>query len=191
MKRHVFSWVGVLVLAGAGFFWKSGQAAAGNGHSHQPTYQTPTTLYPFNGPLPFQRIPTQYNTPFTYQMPYLYYRSRGGQARYSYRSYHGLSFLSEPGRPLKTLRPTPEPTAHITIKAPAGAEIWFDDTKMTETGPVRQFYTPPLERGRDYSYQVRLRWQQEGRTLTQTHELFVTAGSHITVDFTKPEPTKK
>jgi uncharacterized protein (TIGR03000 family) len=121
-------------------------------------------------------------------MPYLY-RSRGLHPWYSYRSYYDWTSPSEPAKPPK--RPKPEPTAHITIKVPAGAEIWFDDTKMTETGPVRQFYTPPLERGREYSYQVRLRWQQEGRPLTQTHEVVVTAGSHIIVDFTQPEPTEK
>jgi uncharacterized protein (TIGR03000 family) len=188
MKRRVLSRVGVLVLAEAGFFLGPGRAAAGNGHHPQPTYQTPATLYPFNGPLPFQRYQTHYYSPFSYQMPYLY-RSRGLQPWSGYRTHH--DWPSEPAKPRKVERPKPEPTAHITIKVPEGAEIWFDDTKMTETGPVRQFYTPPLERGREYSYQVRLRWQQEGRPLTQTHEVVVTAGTHITVDFTKREPTEK
>ena len=188
MKRHVLSWVGVLALAGVVFFSAQGRAVPPYGHYNPHTYNPAPALYPFNGPLPFQRYQTRYYSPFSYQMPYLY-RSHGLQPWAGYQTHH--DWPSEPRKPRKVERPRPEPTAHITIKAPAGAEIWFDDTKMTETGPVRQFYSPPLERGRDYSYQVRLRWQQEGRTLTQTHEVFVTAGSHITVDFARPEPTEK
>jgi uncharacterized protein (TIGR03000 family) len=124
-------------------------------------------------------------------MPYLRYRSRAFQPWPGYQTNHDWPFPSELAKLRKAARPRTEPTAHITIKVPADAEVWFDGTKMTETGSVRQFYSPPLTRGLDYSYEIRSRWRQDGRTVTQSREVFVSAGSHINLDFTNPEQKEK
>jgi uncharacterized protein (TIGR03000 family) len=178
MRRRTLSWVGVLAAVGTAFFLTPEH---GNAHSGFPGHLSHRGYY----------------NPHSYRSPYLYYPFRGGgYPWYSYQPYYGWYFPSSSIRPPeaelpKVERPKPDTTAHVTVKGPADAEIWFDDTKMMETGPVREFYSPPLARGRDYSYQVRLRWQQDGRTVTRTREVFVTAGSHVTVDFTNPERTEK
>jgi uncharacterized protein (TIGR03000 family) len=66
---------------------------------------------------------------------------------------------------------------------PANAEVWFEGIKMRATGPVRLFHSPPLQRGLRYAYTIRARWRQAGRTVTQTQEVTVSAGSNTRVTF--------
>jgi len=47
----------------------------------------------------------------------------------------------------------PDESVHVTVRVPAEAEIWFQGTKMTQTGTVREYQSPPLTPGRP----VRLR----------------------------------
>ena len=77
----------------------------------------------------------------------------------------------------------PDPTAHVTVRVPADAEIWFGKTKTTSTGSVREFETPELTPGRHYSYQIRARWNEGGHPVTNTQTVDVTAGSHASVIF--------
>jgi uncharacterized protein (TIGR03000 family) len=80
---------------------------------------------------------------------------------------------------------TPTDTrAYITIQAPEDAQIWFDDQPTTQTGKVRQFYSPPLTL--DESYVIRAVWVQDGRTVESIRQVSVYPGDRITVDFTKP-----
>jgi uncharacterized protein (TIGR03000 family) len=72
---------------------------------------------------------------------------------------------------------------NITVRVHANAELWFDGTKTKSTGAVRKFRSPPLESGRQYTYDVRARWKDNGRTVTQTRHLNVSAGDQITVRF--------
>ena len=51
---------------------------------------------------------------------------------------------------------------------------------------VRSFQSPPLTPGRRYAYEVRARWQANGRPVTQSREVRVTAGSNVEVDFPQP-----
>jgi hypothetical protein len=48
-------------------------------------------------------------------------------------------------------------TIRISVKVPANAQLWFDGSKMTSTGTVRTFQSPPLNPGR-YTYVIRARW---------------------------------
>jgi uncharacterized protein (TIGR03000 family) len=76
-------------------------------------------------------------------------------------------------------------TAHVSVRAPADAEIWFDGTKTRQTGAVREFESPELMRGREYTYEVRARWTQDGKEVSRTRSIDVSAGARRTVDFTK------
>jgi uncharacterized protein (TIGR03000 family) len=80
-------------------------------------------------------------------------------------------------------------SAHVTVNVPADARLWFDDTATTATGPVRQFDSPPLTPGTRYSYEVRAGWTENGREVTQTQKVAVTAGAHVRVDFPVPSGT--
>jgi uncharacterized protein (TIGR03000 family) len=76
-------------------------------------------------------------------------------------------------------------TVHVTVRAPADAEIWFGGTKTRQTGAVREFESPELMSGRKYTYEVRARWTQDGKEVSRTRSIEVTAGARKTVDFTK------
>ncbi len=62
------------------------------------------------------------------------------------------------------LLPTPaiqDPTrASIQIQVPQlNAKLFFDDVATKEPGLIRVFNTPPLEKGFDYSFRVRVTWE--------------------------------
>ena len=81
--------------------------------------------------------------------------------------------------------PAADAIAHIEVKVPPEAEIWFGSAKTRQSGSVREFASPPLPPGQDYTYEIRARWQQDGRTVVQTRKVTVSAGSWEVVDFTK------
>jgi uncharacterized protein (TIGR03000 family) len=73
--------------------------------------------------------------------------------------------------------------ALITVSVPADAEIWFEGTKMTSTGSVREYQSPPLTPGSGYTYDIRARWNENGHEVTQTQQVDVAAGSRVNVHF--------
>jgi uncharacterized protein (TIGR03000 family) len=66
---------------------------------------------------------------------------------------------------------------------PGNAEVWFDGEKTTSTGTNRQFRSPPLTPGQRYRYEVRVRWVENGREVTQTQQVVVSAGANVNVSF--------
>jgi uncharacterized protein (TIGR03000 family) len=84
----------------------------------------------------------------------------------------------------------PRDTAVITAHVPKGAELRFDGVKTKGTGEDRQFQSPPLQRGRRYSYTIEARWQEGGRAVTQSRRLSVFAGANVEVTFPLPPPPK-
>ena len=78
----------------------------------------------------------------------------------------------------------PGRVVHFAITVPADAEVWFDGAKTTQTGPDREFASPPLRPGRSYSYDVRARWKDGGREVDRTRRVTFYAGDELTLDFT-------
>jgi uncharacterized protein (TIGR03000 family) len=79
-----------------------------------------------------------------------------------------------------------ERSAMLNISAPPNAEIWFGETKMTAqngNSPLRQFASPPLTLGRDYSYEIKVRWTEDGQPVTQNRTVGVHAGDVINLMF--------
>jgi uncharacterized protein (TIGR03000 family) len=67
----------------------------------------------------------------------------------------------------------------------ADAEVWFQGTKTTRTGKVREFVSPPLSATDTYAYEVRARWMVDGEPVTRTETVRVRAGERVRIDFTK------
>jgi uncharacterized protein (TIGR03000 family) len=80
--------------------------------------------------------------------------------------------------------PPPPVTAHITVRVPADAKVWFADESTTQQGAVREFESPELTRGRNYSYDIRARWREGNREVEQTRHVAVRGGEDVMVDFT-------
>ena len=74
----------------------------------------------------------------------------------------------------------------IDVRAPAGADIWFEEVKTLQGGSFRQFLSPPLTPGRGYNYEMRVRWLEGARPVEQTRRLTVYAGDRIAIDFYGP-----
>ena len=73
--------------------------------------------------------------------------------------------------------------ATITVKLPPGATLYVDDRKSPSTDPIRQFSTPPLPAGRDFSYLMKAEIVRNGQTETFTQKVPFRAGERVEVDF--------
>jgi uncharacterized protein (TIGR03000 family) len=81
-------------------------------------------------------------------------------------------------------------TAKVEVHAPAEAKIWFDGQATTQTGTERSFRSPALEPRQGYEYEVRARWDADGKPVDQTRKVTVHAGDHVVLDFHRPEAAK-
>jgi uncharacterized protein (TIGR03000 family) len=77
----------------------------------------------------------------------------------------------------------PDPVAHVTLIVPAHARVWFEGKRVKAGGRTRHFDSPPLTQGKHYVYDVRARWKEHGREVTQTQVVPVVAGEHVRVTF--------
>jgi len=74
-------------------------------------------------------------------------------------------------------------TAHLEVIVPANASLWLNGWQSRSTGSVRKLQSPPLTPGRPYTYTVRARWEENGRAVTQTRQVPVSAGAQVRVNF--------
>ena len=79
----------------------------------------------------------------------------------------------------------PDTSVVFDLRVPADAEVWFNDGKTEQTGAFRQFVTPPLTPRHAGVYDIRCRWQQNGRPMEQTRQVSVHAGERFTINFSQ------
>jgi uncharacterized protein (TIGR03000 family) len=109
-----------------------------------------------------------------------YYYPYYGTPSYGYAPYYGS------GSYTYQAPPSPDNAAHMTVRVPPDAQVWFENEATTQRGAVRNFDSPELAPGRDFTYDIRARWRQGDREVDQTRHVLVQAGTHVTVDFTAP-----
>lgn len=71
----------------------------------------------------------------------------------------------------------------INVTVPANAEILFGNFKTTQSGAQRAFVSPPLDRGRDFTYDITAKWQEGGRQVVRTRQVTVHAGDVVNLSF--------
>jgi uncharacterized protein (TIGR03000 family) len=99
--------------------------------------------------------------------------------------YYSPSALAEAASlSLTGSRPTADSTAHVSLRVPAGAEVWFDGNRTKQTGTQREFVSPPLPAGRTYVYEVRVRWDRDGKPVEETRRVRVWANARVNLDLT-------
>ena len=70
-----------------------------------------------------------------------------------------------------------DPTvAYIVAHVPAEAEVYYWDHKKNGTGTMRTYGTPPLEKGKDYYFDVTIRWVEDGEWVSQMTRVHLRAG---------------
>jgi uncharacterized protein (TIGR03000 family) len=114
----------------------------------------------------------------TYSYPMDYYSSDYGQP---YQSGPGTTFDGQEGAYGAMADDTQ--AVRVTVRVAPDAEIWFDDNKTTQRGPVRTFVSPPLEPNHTYTYHIKARWKENGKDVERTRNVQVQAGDFKTVDF--------
>lgn len=87
--------------------------------------------------------------------------------------------------------PPVDRSAHLQIRVPEDAQIWFDGEKTDKTGTLRQFVSPPLDPGRDYAYDVRARWTEDGREVDRSERVTVRAGQQVWLNLLIPPAASK
>jgi uncharacterized protein (TIGR03000 family) len=85
-------------------------------------------------------------------------------------------------------QPPQDNSAHLRIDVPADAKVWFNDQLTQQTGTEREFVSPPLTPGKNYSYDVVACWTENGKSVEVKRTLHVRANMWADVDLTKPEP---
>jgi uncharacterized protein (TIGR03000 family) len=115
-----------------------------------------------------------------------YYSSTApsGTAGPYYASEFGRGYYGTPGE-----MPRSDQTVLVRVHVPAEAEIWFGGAKTQQTGTAREFISPVLEPGQEYTYEVRARWMQDGQEVVRTRDLRVRAGNQYHVDFLSEAPS--
>lgn len=75
----------------------------------------------------------------------------------------------------------------VDVRVPAGAKIMFEGMNTTSTGEVRQFVSPSLATGFNYTYHVRATWMENGREVNQTRSFAVRPGDVVHMIFTRDD----
>jgi uncharacterized protein (TIGR03000 family) len=85
---------------------------------------------------------------------------------------------------------TRQPVSYMTllVKVPqAGAELYVDGRKTNQTGTERIFSSPELEPGKEFQYEVTVRWVERGVVYEKKKLIVGSSGEVIPLDFTAPE----
>jgi uncharacterized protein (TIGR03000 family) len=79
-------------------------------------------------------------------------------------------------------------TALVNIRLPdANAEVWVEGQQTRQRGTWREYISPPLNPDKNYVYDIRARWTENGKEVERTRTVPVQANGVATVDFTAPE----
>jgi uncharacterized protein (TIGR03000 family) len=93
--------------------------------------------------------------------------------------------------PLPTPAPEPEATARVNVLVPSQATLYIQGVRMNETGSYREFVSPPLVPGEDYTYNLRAVWSEDGRDVTRNQLIHVRPGERYEVDLTRPAESRE
>jgi uncharacterized protein (TIGR03000 family) len=187
MKKRLFALaaVGILVLASPGT--SSAILFGAGGGFGLPYYHYGWGGYPFGYPGAYA---AGYGTPVLGYGGAAY--APGYGLTYPYASYALPASTSAAGY-LTRFTHAPgsgaaaDTTAAVQVEVPANATLWFDGVQTKQTGVLRTFHTPPLERGHSYHYDVKARWEQNGKPVERLRRVNVHAGARVTVDFKQPD----
>lgn len=133
---------------------------------------------------------------YSYHYPYYYYPSTAYYPSHYYPNYVPYYTYRPAPTTYQSFYPPLTPTvpveaervAHIEIRVPASAKIWFDGVETKQGGTLRTFISPPLATDSSFTYEVRAAWTQGGQEVSQTRRVVVRAGDNVTVEFGSPTP---
>ncbi len=85
-----------------------------------------------------------------------------------------------------TYTPAQNNEARLRLMVPSDAKVWFDGKPTQQSGTVRNFESPPLTPGQQYTYDIKVQWRdQNGKEVSRTRRVDVSANAAIQVDFAR------
>jgi uncharacterized protein (TIGR03000 family) len=93
-----------------------------------------------------------------------------------------------PAAPLvvpETTKPDTKKGASLKFNLPADATLYVDGNKTQGVGAERLYFTPPLEAGQKYFYDVKAEIVVDGKTVVEEKRVIVEAGADISESFPK------
>jgi uncharacterized protein (TIGR03000 family) len=79
-------------------------------------------------------------------------------------------------------------TALITVRVPAGAEVWFDGEKSDQKGTERSFRTKPLQADTINTVEVKASWKENDKPVERTRKVRVMAGDEVSISLMNAAP---
>jgi uncharacterized protein (TIGR03000 family) len=76
----------------------------------------------------------------------------------------------------------PGQRASLRVYLPGTARLVIDGKQTKQTGPVRRFYSPPLDPGKTYHYTLEWTYEKDGKPVTRTEVVHFQAGDDKKVD---------
>jgi uncharacterized protein (TIGR03000 family) len=73
--------------------------------------------------------------------------------------------------------------ARVVVSLPANGKLFVDDAPIANAAGVKTFRTPELSKGQQYYYEMRAEVVVDGKVVSQTRRVTVTAGELIRADF--------
>lgn len=77
--------------------------------------------------------------------------------------------------------------ATITVHLPERATLIVDGKPTTSISNIRRFYSPPLEPGKSYHYNLTALMERDGKTVKANRRVDVTAGANREITITLPD----
>jgi uncharacterized protein (TIGR03000 family) len=87
--------------------------------------------------------------------------------------------------------PTPDAPANtvlLNVQVPTDAKIWIEGQETKQTGNSRQFVTPALTPGQQYTYTVKAEWTEGSQKISRTRRVPVQAGQGVNINLLQPTP---
>lgn len=78
----------------------------------------------------------------------------------------------------------------LRVSVPADAVVYVNGKETTSTGTERQYISHGLESGRNYSYDVRVEYTVDGKTVSEERQVSLTVGSEELLAFAAPAKTE-
>jgi uncharacterized protein (TIGR03000 family) len=112
-----------------------------------------------------------------------YYPPQQGQPQQGQTYYGGDYAMDQGNMPAQNMASLDQNKAHIVLRVPSNAQVTFDGQSTTSQGPLRAYVSPPIDPNKDYTYNVKAQWTQDGRQVTQDRQVRVRAGQIARVNF--------
>jgi len=114
-----------------------------------------------------------------------YSRPRFVSPTYEEDRYYGRAYYSPPVVSQSFISGTDQ-RVQIHLQVPVNARVWFDNEKTVQNGSSRDFITPPLSTGKEFSYAIRAEWTDNGHKVESTRRIRIHAGDRVSLDLSGP-----